>query len=464
MTPSFELCQPTGGFPPHLIRPNTNMDPGRAWTVWATRQLAADAQRSADTHLIPIPVPAFAGVVDVYLKDESVHPSGSLKHRLARSLLLHAIVNGWVREGSVVVECSSGSTAVSEAYFCKLLRLRFVAVMPLGTSPAKVALIERYGGEPHWVPRQSNWSSEAAALAATLPRGHFLDQFSNAERATDWRANNSLASSLFEQLRLEPHPTPAYVVCGAGTGGTSATLGRYVRYHGVASCVVVADPERSALAEFFRTGDAEAARASVAGLGAGRIEGIGRPTAVPSFLRTVIDAVVRVPDAFTIGALLYLERALGRRVGGSTGAIFCTILTLAERMRARGERGSIVGILCDGGDRYADTLFSPSWREAAGIAEECARGESAVEALATVGVVETERAGTRVGVGEVAGPGGGGGAVGAVRGGSADGGSADGNASGSDGGRSGILAPSRLGSLAWPLTIMVREDLEGAVV
>ena len=79
----------------------------------AIRRVEADANRSADTHLHALPVAT--PDVDLYLKDESVHPTGSLKHRLARSLFLHALCNGWIGPGSTVVEASSGSTAVSEA-------------------------------------------------------------------------------------------------------------------------------------------------------------------------------------------------------------------------------------------------------------------------------------------------------------------------------------------------------------
>ncbi|MBF6266079.1 pyridoxal-phosphate dependent enzyme, partial [Nocardia farcinica] len=95
----------------------------------------------ADTHLLRYPLPEEWNV-QLYLKDESTHITGSLKHRLARSLFLYAICNGWVTEGTTVVEASSGSTAVSEAYFAKMLGLDFVAVMPASTSPRKIALIE----------------------------------------------------------------------------------------------------------------------------------------------------------------------------------------------------------------------------------------------------------------------------------------------------------------------------------
>ncbi len=69
----------------------------RRWVHEAIAKVEADANRSADTHLIPVPLPAEWGV-DLYLKDESVHPTGSLKHRLARSLVLYGLCNGWIRE------------------------------------------------------------------------------------------------------------------------------------------------------------------------------------------------------------------------------------------------------------------------------------------------------------------------------------------------------------------------------
>ena len=113
-----------------------------SWQGTAIRRIEADYHRSADTHLIPLPLPTLAAQgIDLYLKDESTHPTGSLKHRLARSLFLYALCNGWVREGTTIVEASSGSTAVSEAYFARLLGLPFIAVMPRSTSPEKVAQI-----------------------------------------------------------------------------------------------------------------------------------------------------------------------------------------------------------------------------------------------------------------------------------------------------------------------------------
>src|SRR3954447_25703622 len=216
----------------------------RDWANEAVRRLDADANRSADTHLHAFPLPSH-WAIDLYLKDESVHPTGSLKHRLARSLFLYALCNGWIREGATIVEASSGSTAVSEAYFARMLGLPFVAVIPAGTSPEKIDLIEFQGGRCHLVSEPRAIYEEARALAEKTG-GHFMDQFTYAERATDWRGNNNIAESIFNQLALERYPEPAWVVVGAGTGGTSATLGRYLRYRRLASKLCVVDPEGSA--------------------------------------------------------------------------------------------------------------------------------------------------------------------------------------------------------------------------
>src|SRR4051794_17448143 len=203
-------------------------DKARAWVSEAIRIVDADANRSADTHLHVFPMPAGTGV-DLYLKDESVHPTGSLKHRLARSLFLYALCNGWVREGTTVIEASSGSTAVSEAYFARLLGLPFVAVMPATTSRGKIDLIEFHGGRCHLVEDPATMYDEARRLAAETG-GHYRDKSPYAERPPDWGGNNNTAESIFEQPAQERPRVRGWVVVGPAPGGTPATIGRFVRY------------------------------------------------------------------------------------------------------------------------------------------------------------------------------------------------------------------------------------------
>lgn len=330
----------------------------RAWVADAVRRVEADANRSADTHLHVFPLPPSWGV-DLYLKDESVHPTGSLKHRLARSLFLYGLCNGWIAEGTTLVDASSGSTAVSEAYFARLLGLRFVAVMPRATSPEKIDLIAFHGGEVHLVDDPSTVYAEARRVADECG-GHYLDQFTYAERATDWRGNNNIAESILLQMSQERHPEPSWVVVGAGTGGTSATIGRYLRYRQLPTQLCVVDPEGSAFYESFTAGALDVTAPG------SRIEGIGRPRVEPSFVPGVIDRMLQVPDAASVAAMRWCSSVTGRLVGASTGTALWGALQLAAEMRSRGEQGSIVTLICDGGERYAHTYYSDTW-----LAEHC---------------------------------------------------------------------------------------------
>lgn len=323
------------------------------WVADAIRRIEADFTRSADTHLIHLVLP---GVPDVplYFKDESTHPSGSLKHRLARSLFLYGLCNGHIREGTTIVEASSGSTAVSEAYFARLLDLPFIAVIPEGTSARKVQQIEFYGGRCQPVPPASLYDA-AEALARELD-GHYMDQFTYAERATDWRGNNNIAESIFAQLQREASPVPDWVVVGAGTGGTSATIGRFIRYRCHPTRLAVADPERSVFTAFWRGRDATLTSPLPS-----RIEGIGRPRVEPSFVADVVDRMEPVPDAASFAAIRVLEGLLGRRVGPSTGTNFVACARILAEMKAAGRAGSVVTLLCDGGERYGDTAYDDGW-------------------------------------------------------------------------------------------------------
>jgi cysteine synthase len=337
----------------------------RAWSRHALATLQREAARSADTHLLRLEFPGFPGVA-FYFKDEAAHPTGSLKHRLARSLFLYALCNGRLHEGQTVVDASSGSTAISEAWFARLLGLPFVAVMPACTAPRKIADVEALGGMCDLVDDPSEVHARAAWHAA---RGAcHLDQFGLAERATDWRGNNNIAESIVQQMAREPDPEPRWIVCGAGTGGTSATIGRYLRYRGMDTRLCVAEPSGSGFVHGWRTRDALAIAAQPT-----LIEGIGRPRVEPGFVFDVVDDVVEVDDTDSIAAMWLLDTLLGRRYGGSSGTNLVACLKLASAMCARGERGSLVTLLCDRGERYAETLFDSRWLAARGIDPEPAR-------------------------------------------------------------------------------------------
>ena len=328
----------------------------RKWTSEAINKIKADFNRSADTHLIKLNLPYFKNI-DIYLKDESTHPSGSLKHRLARSLFLYGLCNGKIDSKTTIIEASSGSTAISEAYFARLLGLPFIAVIPETTSQEKVEQIEFNGGKCVKVP-----SAEIYSKAEYLTReinGYYMDQFTYAERATDWRGNNNIAESIFDQMSKERYEVPSWIVVGAGTGGTSATIGRYIKYnpeYNMATKLGVTDPENSVFYEYYQTRDKDLT--STIG---SRIEGIGRPRVEPSFQPDVIDRMIKVKDAASIATVRWLSSVLGRKCGGSTGTNVYATLHLAEELMKTNQSGSIVTMICDSGDRYTNTYYNDNW-------------------------------------------------------------------------------------------------------
>lgn len=326
----------------------------REWRLAAIKIMDADGQRSADSHMIPLSLPGFPGI-DIYLKDESSHPTGSLKHRLARSLILYGICNGLIGPRTVLVEASSGSTAVSEAYFARMLGLKFIAVLPRTTSMSKIEAIRSQGASCHFVEEPAKVYEEADRLAQ-CENGHYLDQFTFAERATDWRGNNNIAESIFQQLSLERHSIPKWISMSAGTGGTSATIGRYIFYKGIDTRLCVPDPEHSVFYAGWTQDNIEVTCSRGSG-----IEGIGRPRVEKSFVPGVIDAMIKVPDTASIAASRVLSRVLSRRVGASTGTNLMGVLWAAAAMRKAREQGSLVTLICDSGERYVDTYFSDSW-------------------------------------------------------------------------------------------------------
>lgn len=334
----------------------------RAWTAWAVSLVNDPAHGPVDPPLIAIPCPEIPGI-DLYIKDETAHPTGSLKHRLAHALFLHGLCNGGIAEGSIIVEASSGSTAISEAWFAAKLGLRFIAVVPARTASAKLAAIGQWGADVVFAEEDENVVRLANSVAAKTG-GHFMNQFANAAIATDWRGANNLADTLFAQMRGERHPVPHWVVAGAGTGGTSTTIGRYIRLRPelAATRLCVVDPEGSAFFRSYASGDRGAT-----GCVSRVVEGIGRDRVEPSFNPALVDHMISVTDAGSVAGAQWVAERTGRRFGPSTGTNIIGTLLIAQSMVRRGEAGSIVTLGCDDGARYDSTIYDKNWLAEVGI-------------------------------------------------------------------------------------------------
>jgi cysteine synthase A len=326
----------------------------REWTSWALGRLAAEAAEAPATPLLRLALPADWGI-ELLLKDESAHPTASLKHRLARALLSHAIASGWIGPDTVLVEASSGSTAISEAYFARLLGLDLVAVMPRGSTAG--ALVARHGGRCRYVDDPADIGNVARRLADETG-GHFVDQFVYAERAYDGRGTDTVAYEAFEQLTRDGGPEPDWVVVGAGTGGTATAFGRHIRFRAARTRVAVVEPEGSC--------HFPGCCGTTCGCGS-LIEGIGRPCLEASFLLSLVDRMLQVADVASLAAMRVVSDLLHRRVGGSTGTNVWGALHLADAMRRAGRQGRILTLIGDHGDRYATTYYDDDWLRSRGL-------------------------------------------------------------------------------------------------
>jgi cysteine synthase A len=324
------------------------------WAAAAIRRLDAERDAAGPTPLIRFPLPRDWGVT-LHLKDESAHPTGNLKHRAARALFRHAIATGRITEGTTVVEATGGNAAVSQAFMARLLGLPYLAVMPGKDDPARAEPVRALGGEVRFVTPPLAIYDAARKLAADMG-GCYLDQFTWAERALDWRGDD-LAAELFAQV-----PDPVWAVVGAGTGATSASLGRHIRYHGLATRLAVVDPENSAYFPGWSTGAHDYATGMPS-----RIEGIGRPRMEPGFLPSLPDLMMPVPDAASVAAARAVRAATGLAVGASTGTNLWGALYLVARMRERGERGAVVTLICDAGERHLRGCHDDGWAADKGL-------------------------------------------------------------------------------------------------
>ncbi|MDT0318775.1 PLP-dependent cysteine synthase family protein [Streptomyces millisiae] len=326
----------------------------RRWVVDCVQRIRGDLAPVA-TELTEIPLPPRLNGLRLYVKREADQPSGSHKHRLAAALLVHALVSGWLTRGRPVVEASSGSTAISEAWYCQRLGIPFYAVVPDNTSREKKAAIAELGGTV--VPVSGDIVAYARRVANRYG-GHFLDQFSYAERAYDWRGDEGLGPELLRAV-----PDLDWFVMGAGTGGTATSVARHARYTGSELRVCVPDPEHSAYFDGWYWRDP-----TITDRGS-HIEGIGRPRVEASFVPSTVNRMIRVHDAASVATMrvLHERREWGISPGPSTGTgVFAAIRVLLG-MRDQEQSGSVATVLCDAASRYTNEYYNDQWLADQGI-------------------------------------------------------------------------------------------------
>ena len=277
----------------------------------------------------------------ILAKLEYFNPAGSVKDRIAKAMIDDAEEKGLLKEGSVIIEPTSGNTGIGLASVAAARGYRIIIVMPETMSVERRQLMKAYGAElvlTEGAKGMKGAIAKADELAKEIPNSFVPGQFVN--EANPKAHFDTTGPEIYE----DTDGAVDYFVAGVGTGGTITGVGRYLKSKKPDVKVVAVEPKSSAV---LSTGVA----------GAHKIQGIGAGF-VPAVLDTkVYDEIIPVEndDAFATGR--EIGQSEGVLVGISSGAALWAAIELAKRPENEGK--TIVVLLPDTGDRYLSTpLFS----------------------------------------------------------------------------------------------------------
>ena len=294
---------------------------------------------------------------EVFAKIEFMNPMGSVKDRIARFMIEQALRDGRLRPGNVVVENSSGNTAMGLAMMAALEGLRCKMVVRRETSKEKLDCLRAMGVELILVdgslPPDSpeSYNRKALQVVAETPGAFFTDQHNN--RANSEAHYRTTGPEIWRQMngRID------YLVAGMGTGGTLCGTARYLKEQDPRIRVIAVDPVGSVFYSYFKTGRAgEPKRCLLEGLGDEEI--IGCPE------WELIDDMFQVADRDAFLAAREMARTEAILAGGSSGAALCGVRKLVERLE---RPARVVTIFPDSGSRYLSTIYSDDWMRRQGF-------------------------------------------------------------------------------------------------
>lgn len=278
--------------------------------------------------------------VKLLVKCEHLNPGGSIKDRIALSIVDDAEARGTLSPGQTIVEATAGNTGVGLALVAASRGYKLVCVMPEKMCVDKRRALRTLGAEvmvtPNAPPTSSdNFQNRARRLAEE--RGWFLaDQFNNPANV------NVHATTTAAEILYQCDGQVGAFVAGAGTGGTISGVGRRLKEVNPATLVVLADPEGSSLAQWIDTGE-------LGPSGSYAVEGIGSSNVPRNLHRDVIDSAETVSDEESFAMARRLIAEEGLLVGGSAGTNVVAALRVACRKNLP---GPVVTLLPDSWDRY----------------------------------------------------------------------------------------------------------------
>jgi len=294
---------------------------------------------------------------EVFAKIEFLNPMGSVKDRIARYLVEKAIADGRLSAGNLVVESSSGNTAMGLAMMAILENLRCTMVVRRQTSKEKLDCLRAMGIDLVLVDGElppedpESYNRKAREIALENPGAFFPDQHNNREN------NDAHYHTTGPEIWRQMEGRIDYLVAGIGTGGTICGVARFLKEQDPSIQVVAVDPEGSVFYDHFHGGEHGPPEAYL-------LEGLGDEEMIgcPEF--ELINDMYRVSDREAFLATRTLARREAILAGGSSGAALWGVRELAGRLD---RPARIVTIFPDSGTRYLSTIFNDEWMKEKGF-------------------------------------------------------------------------------------------------
>lgn len=271
------------------------------------------------------------------LKLELFNPGGSVKDRVALSMIEDAEAKGILKPGATIIEPTSGNTGVGLAWIGKVKGYRVILTMPESMSLERRNLLKAYGAELELTPASEGMSGairRAEELKNEIPGAVILGQFVNpANPAAHERTTG-------EEIWKDTEGKVDIFIAGAGTGGTISGVGRCLKAHNPEVKVIAVEPLNSPVLSGGKSGKH-------------KIQGIGAGFIPETYDSSVVDEVRTMSDSAAIEAAVFLAKEKGLLVGISSGAAFYEACSLAGKPENAGK--TIVVLLPDTGERYLST-------------------------------------------------------------------------------------------------------------
>ena len=306
-----------------------------------------------------------AGLCRIFVKLESANPGGSIKDRIARSMIEAAEADGRLKPGGTLVEATAGNTGLGLAQVGLLKGYKLLLVVPDKMAREKIQHLRAMGvdvritrsdvgkGHPEY------YQDIAQALAAKIPGAVFINQFENP--ANPLAHETTTGPEILEQMQGDLDA----VVVGVGSGGTLTGLGRFFAKASPKTRMVLADPVGSILAPLVERGETVQAGSWV-------VEGIGEDFVPAICDLTLVAKAYEISDAESIAAARLLLNKAGILAGSSSGTLLAAALRYC-REQTRPLR--VVTLVCDTGSRYLSKVYNDSWVAEQGLAERKLHGD-----------------------------------------------------------------------------------------